>query len=68
MIYVKVQLQSSDKKPKPIFMRGDDMAHIMSRLSNRTTINRQPVWHTITIHTISEAEYRKNTHPSLPGI
>lgn len=68
MIWVKMRLQSADRKPKPIYLRGVNWSDIMSQLAHRRTINRQPVWHHINMETISEAEYNRATHPELPGM
>lgn len=66
MIYVSVQMAAPDRRPKPIFMRGETMSAILAKLAGRRSINLHP-WYSVDVRTISEAEYNRHIHPRLEG-
>lgn len=69
MIYVKIETQSREKSPKPSYLRGDNWHDIFEALSRWTVNDCPPLrWHTVKLHTISEAEFNRHTHPELPGM
>lgn len=66
MIYVKVETQSRrEKKPKPRYYKGEDWEAIFKKMALLSTHPDLPVWHTVKLHTISESEYNRHTHPQF---
>jgi len=67
VIFVKVEKQSRAKKPRPQYLMGDGWPEIYHKLETQASAHphMHDPWHTVKLHTISEAEFNKHTHPGL---
>lgn len=62
MRYYKIQQDFPDRKPKPFYMQAESPSLLHRKLADRPG---RDDWYRQQVNAISEAEYRRHTHPQL---
>lgn len=64
MIFVKVTTTSRKARPRPFYLKGEGWSEVYRLLMLRA-MQHDGGWYDVRLHTVSESEYNKYTHPQF---